>query len=216
MNLLSDRNKYGNRTGRNGKRLLALCLTFAMMVGFLGGCGSGGAAPSTGETGTSAEDGTGKNTDAQTDGQKQENGEDAENEPTAMGRYVETMVDVDTGQIMDLRELSDGRLALLEDGAEGRWISGDNGETWKPDELPGWYDFVMGNYVYDMKVAPDGSVAVLYESYGSLRGETDEGETGESEEPAAEDATGDGEAVSDGGYHAGCAVRLGKLYGNQK
>lgn len=173
MNLLSDRNKYGNRTGRNGKRLLALCLTFAMMVGFLGGCGSGGAAPSTGETGTSAEDGTGKNTDAQTDGQKQENGEDAENEPTAMGRYVETMVDVSeqTSRSYRITVLADGRLQILDDAA-GQLISSDNGESWEAVPIPGIDDmkrFSEDNYIFSMAAAPDGTVAVLAsnnEDYG--------------------------------------------------
>ena len=55
----------------------------------------------------------------------------------AMGRYVETMLDVDTGELMDLKELSDGKLVLLENGAEGRWVSDDKGVTWKPDAVPG-------------------------------------------------------------------------------
>lgn len=96
-------------------------------------------------------------------------------ESAAMGRYVETITDVDTGEIMDLRELSDGKLVLLENGAEGRWRSADGGKTWKPDALPGWEQFVLGNdefnSVYDMKAAPDGSVAVLYQSYGSRTGD---------------------------------------------
>lgn len=89
----------------------------------------------------------------------------------AMGRYVETITDVDTGAIMDLKELSDGRLVLLEDGAEGRWCSEDGGKTWAPDVLPGWNDFVMENFVYDMKAACDGSVAVLYGGYDTESGE---------------------------------------------
>ncbi len=142
------------------KRAAAFCLTGVLAVS-LAGCG-GKSGDGKGGTGV-GDAGTGETSDG----------------GTAMGRYVETMTDVDTGPLMDLRELSDGRFALLENGAEGRWISEDNGETWKPDELPGWYDFVMENYVYDMKAAPDGSVAVLYESYGSLRGEEDEAEDSE-------------------------------------
>lgn len=139
------------------KRAAAFCLAGVLIVS-LAGCGG---RSGEGRSGTGVGDaGTGETSDG----------------GTAMGRYVETMTDVDTGPIMDLRELSDGRLALLENGAEGRWISEDSGGTWKPDELPGWYDFVMGNYVHDMKAAPDGSVAVLYESYDSLRRETGESE----------------------------------------
>lgn len=109
----------------------------------------------------------------------------------AMGRYVETMMDVDTGELLDLKELSDGRLVLLENGAEGRWVSEDKGVTWKPDALPGWNDLAMGYYIYDMKAAPDGSVAILCKSYGSMAGT-------EEEEPEAEGETGDGDESSDG------------------
>lgn len=92
---------------------------------------------------------------------------DASGESGAMGRYVETVTDVDTGTIMDLQKLADGKLVLLENGSEGRFCSSDGGKTWEPDALPGWFDFIMENGINDMKTAPDGSVAVLYQSYGS-------------------------------------------------
>lgn len=107
---------------------------------------------------------------------------DGSGDSAAMGRYVETMIDVDTGEIMDLRELSDGRFVLLEDGAEGRWISEDGGATWKPDALSGWNKFVVENLIYDMKAAPDGSVAVLYRSYDSIMSDLEMEETGDGEE----------------------------------
>ena len=113
----------------------------------------------------------------------------------AMGRYVETMMDVDTGEIKDLKELSDGRLVLLEDGAEGRWVSEDGGATWKPDQLPGWYDLLMEYYVYDMKAAPDGGVAVLCKSYAGMSwasGES-EAETGDGAEKNKEAEDGESE-----------------------
>lgn len=132
----------------------------------------------------------------------------------AMGRYVETMLDVDTGELMDLKELSDGKLVLLENGAEGRWVSDDKGVTWKPDALPGWNDLAMNYYIYDMKAAPDGSVAMLCRSFAGLTGaaEEDAGESGDGEgaeedvgesrdgEGAEEDAeeSGNGEETVDG------------------
>lgn len=146
---------------KSRKRAAALCLA-ALLAVSLAGCGG----PSGDKSGL---DGTGSNPG------------DASGDSTAMGRYVETMIDVDTGKIMDLRELSDGRIVLLDNGAEGRWISGDGGATWEPDGLPDWNEFVYGKYVdgnivgghqvYDMKAAPDGSVAVLYSSYYFMRGE---------------------------------------------
>ena len=116
-------------------------------------------------------------------------------EGVAMGRYVETVTDVDTGELMDLKELSDGRLVLLENGAEGRFISGDGGATWKPDQLPGWNDLVMDYYVYDMKAAPDGSVAILCKNFHALTGAADD-ETEADEEVEREDEAGDSEAAA--------------------
>ncbi len=113
----------------------------------------------------------------------------------AMGRYVETMADVDTGEILDLKELSDGRLVLLENGAEGRWTSGDGGATWKPDELPGWAELATDYYVYDMKAAPDGSTAILCKSFGRVKGAEDESEGGE-------ESADEGKAEADGGAEA--------------
>ena len=116
----------------------------------------------------------------------------------AMGRYVETMLDVDTGELMDLKELSDGKLVLLENGAEGRWVSDDKGVTWKPDALPGWNDLAMNYYVYDMKAAPDGSVAMLCRGFGMLPGTEAEDETADGDKSETEDETADGEKSSDG------------------
>ncbi len=108
----------------------------------------------------------------------------------AMGRYVESITEVDAGSIMDLVELSDGRLVLLEDGAVGRMVSADGGITWEEDMLPGWYALLeAGNFMTDMKASPDGSVALLCRNYND-RSSTEEGqeeakgEAGKSEEEA--------------------------------
>ena len=97
---------------------------------------------------------------------------------TAMGRYMESSQTLDIGKVTDVVKLTDGRLELLEDGAEGRYISSDGGVTWEADILPFWYDLVMESYILDMKGAPDGSVAVLSKRYGTPVGdwnpETDE------------------------------------------
>lgn len=100
-------------------------------------------------------------------GGKDETG-DASGENAAMGRYVETITDIDTGEPMDVRELADGTLVLLQNGAGGRLCSKDGGKTWEPQELSGWNDFAGKNFALDMKAASDGSVAVLYRSHGNL------------------------------------------------
>lgn len=87
----------------------------------------------------------------------------------AMGRYMESSQTLDIGEVMDLVALSDGRLELLEDGSEGRYISTDGGKTWEADILPGWYELVTGSAVGNMKGAPDGTVALLCQDYQLLR-----------------------------------------------
>ncbi len=163
---------------QNGRRRAAVLWLVGMMAVSLAGCG-GKAGNGNGQTAT-------KTGELPGDG-------------VAMGRYVETMIDVDTGKIHDLKELSDGRLVLLENSAGGRWVSDDGGTTWKPDQLPGWYDLAMEYYIYDMKAAPDGSVAVLCNKYGSMSGQTEDG-TADEEEASDEtdEKTADGETGESG------------------
>lgn len=149
--------KSGMRKQKVWKRTAALWLAGVMVVS-LAGCGGKGG---DGKDGT----GGGANQDGAPGGS------------VAMGRYVETMTDVDTGELLDLKELADGRLILLENGAEGRWVSEDKGATWKPDALPGWNDLAMNYYIYDMKAAPDGSVAILCKNFGTMSGDEDDGES---------------------------------------
>ena len=154
----------------NGIRRAAALWLAGVMALSLAGCGGKGGDDGTGGTATKTDELSG--------------------DAVAMGRYVETMLDVDAGEIMDLKELSDGRLVLLENGAEGRFISEDGGATWKPDQLPGWSDLAMEYYAYDMKAAPDGSVAILCKSFRALTGAADD-EAGADEEAERDDKAGD-------------------------
>lgn len=158
-------NRDGNRRKQyiNVKRLLALCLTVIMMVGTFAGCG-GGSAASTDESGASAEDGTGTKEDAQS-GEVQTGGETTDNEPTAMGRYVETAVDIseNTSRSYNITVLTDGRLVILDETA-GQLISSDGGASWEAVPIPGidsMKTFTENNYIFSMAAAPDGTVAVL-------------------------------------------------------
>lgn len=156
------------RQTKGKSKWTALCLAAVTAVSLIG-CGGPGAG-----------DGT-----AQKDNIP---GSEGENDAVAMGRYVESVSEVDVGQVMDLRELSDGQLVLLEDGAVGRMVSADGGTTWEEDMLPGWYDLLeAGNYMADMKVSPDGSVALLCRNYkGGFSGQENQEEEGQTE-------AGDGE-----------------------
>ncbi len=166
MILEKNRNK-----NRSGKRLLALCLILAMLTGILGGCGKGGTALQTGGQGTATEDGAkAQDGSGQTDGSKQTDSGDGGNEPVAMGRYVEKMVDLpeNASYTLNIAALADGRLVIL-DGMAGQLISADGGETWEAAAIPGIDDmktFTEENYIHSMAAAPDGTVAVVYSKNG--------------------------------------------------
>lgn len=163
------------------KKWLAAILA-GLMAASLTGCGSSGQTEgSSGRTGET--DGAGG----------------TESGDTAMGRYMESSQTLDIGKVTDLVTLADGRLELLEDGSEGRYLSSDGGVTWEEAILPGWYDLVMQAYVLDMKGAPDGSVAILCHDYNIPVGE-EEADGGQ--ETAREEADGVGETdgeEADGG-----------------
>lgn len=159
-------NKCSRRKGKagNGKRLLAVWLVFVMTAGLLGGCGGSSAAPA-GEQGAASETGAGIESGAQ--GGK----ETSESEPTAMGRYVETAVDIseNTSRSYNITTLADGRLLILDETA-GQLLSVDGGLTWEVSSIPGidsMAAFTEEMYIFDMAAAPDGTVAVLADQRGS-------------------------------------------------
>ncbi len=164
---------------RGAKKWLAACLAGVLALS-LTGCG--------GRTGTDGTKGTGAGT---------EGAGETENGETAMGRYVESSRKLDIGPVTDLVRLTDGRLVLLEDGAEGRYVSSDGGETWEVDMLPGWYELVSRAYVMDMKGAPDGSVALLCQDYGQSFDDADPDDLSADGEEMEEEEAGGKEAGSE-------------------
>lgn len=154
---------------KRSKKLLSLFLVLAMLAGMLVGCGNGGTEPSAGGTGAAADSAV-KKADAQTDDGNGTDGEGAGSEAAAMGRYVETTVDIseNTSRSHNITALADGRLLILDDGA-GQLISSDGGETWEAVPIPGIdniKNFTKENYIQSMAAAPDGTVAVVYVKNG--------------------------------------------------
>lgn len=148
-----------------GRKMVSLWLVLAMTAALFVGCGGGGAASSTGEQGT-AEEGVGTPSGTgQVDGKTQADSEGKTDEPAAMGRYVETAVDISesTSRSYSITTLADGRLLILDETA-GQLISSDNGASWEAAPIPGidsMKTFMENNYVFSMAAAPDGTVAVL-------------------------------------------------------
>lgn len=150
----------------NGKRIRVLAVLMALVTaaGLLGGCGGNGQPDTAGTQGeasgnadgadtgsTGTEDGTG---DATQDG-----------EATAMGRYMESKIDLSAYVTKDygVTRLSDGSLLVLDETA-GQVISTDDGKTWETKPIPGIDDleaFTEDNYIFQMRAGLDGTVYVL-------------------------------------------------------
>lgn len=156
MNGKGDR--LNNIRKRTGRRLLTILLILGLTAGLFAGCG--------GEQAGSGTEDTTKTKGEAKEGQKDtETEEDKSGEPVAMGRYVETMVDISeqTSRSYRITVLADGRLQILDDAA-GQLISSDKGESWETVSIPGidnMKSFSEDNYIFSMAAAPDGTVAVL-------------------------------------------------------
>lgn len=97
-------------------------------------------------------------------------GQQAETAQTekSMGRYLETeislpeeittMGDYPTAY---MQKLDSGELVLVEQAA-GKYVSGDNGETWEHKEMPGIDDLRGACYISQIALAPNGAAAAIY------------------------------------------------------
>ncbi len=159
---MNGNSKFGKWRWRKRKRtqVLAVLSALALTAGFLGGCGGG-------ETGAVTEDkAVPEEPEAAGEGQTDtRSGEGESKEPVAMGRYVETAVELpDLGRSHGITALVDGRLLILDEAA-GQMLSEDGGKTWETVPIPGidsMSAFTKEEYIYDMAAAPDGTVAVLF------------------------------------------------------
>ncbi len=138
---------------RNKKRIISLILAFSMVFA-LSGCGKDTVGSGVQSVGNANQSG---NTN-QTQGESG-NGE------AAMGRYVETEIDL-SDKLMHATSLckrEDGSLVIF-DVMQGFFISQDKGDTWTV-ETPDWLLSMLENSYYPSHVAmaPDGTVGVLYD-----------------------------------------------------
>lgn len=143
--------------------MLAVWLVLAMAVGLLGGCGGNGQTNAPAQ-GTSSGDTDGS--DAEDTGTENgENGASEDGAATAMGRYMESNIDLSEYVTKDygVTRLSDGTLVVLDEKA-GQIVSTDDGETWQTKPIPGIDDldsFTEENYVFQMRAGLDGTIYVL-------------------------------------------------------
>lgn len=154
------------RHGNRRKRMLAFLLVLATTAGLFGGCGKNGQSDAPGMQGAASGDTAG--TDTANTGTETENGkggEQEDGEAKAMGRYVESKMDLSAYVTRDfgVTQLSDGSLLVLDEKA-GQIISTDGGETWETKGIPGIDDleaFTKDNYIFQMRAGLDGTVYVL-------------------------------------------------------
>lgn len=138
------------------KKIAACIMTLAMAAALFTGCGSGQADVST-------EDGSVASTE-----ESGSQNADSKNEPqedTAMGRYVETIMDLaDCEETKGLYRLPDDSL-LIPDASTGLLASADKGTTWEIKEEE-WFAKIAkeGLFVPSVAVGADGTKAVLYDN----------------------------------------------------
>ena len=159
MKNIQTNTKFNQRTP---KKIVSLILLFAMLATMLSGCtkttestnktDNPDAAAQTASTGTNA------------GGQDNQSASD---EPVAMGRYVEKVIDM-SDKINGLMgnsifRLNDGTLIITEGSHYPFWISKDNGETWEEDDWA-WHKKMIDDetYISETAIGSDGTVAVIY------------------------------------------------------
>ena len=154
------------RNGDRRKRMLAVWLLLAMTAGLPGGCGKNGQTGAPGTQGAVSEKTDGANTsDMETGEADEKDGAPEDGGTTAMGRYIETTVDLSEYVTRDhcLTQLADGSLLILDEKA-GQIISTDGGESWETKPIPGIDDldaFTKENYIFQMRAGLDGTIYVL-------------------------------------------------------
>ena len=148
------------------RKTVSFLLVLSMIMA-LAGCGSGDpTAPGSGMDTDSGIDGSGNMDPVSGDVG------DAESDSTAaMGRYVETELDLteflaNSDGNRGLRRRLDGSLVILST-IGGLVVSEDEGATWQA-EAPDWFQAMKQEekYIIDMDMAADGTTAVLYNSGG--------------------------------------------------
>lgn len=149
--------------GIKNRKIIAVGLILALLMGVLGGCGNGSLADST-KGADSTKEGTTSGTQTGTE-DTQAGVEGTGNENKAMGRYVESSMDISeyTTLSCGVTQLSDGSFVILDKEA-GMLVSGDGGASWRAEAIPGIPDlaaFTKDNYIFTMKADTDGTIAVL-------------------------------------------------------
>ncbi len=121
-------------------------------------------------------------------GKQESKAEEENKQQVPMGRYVETETDL-SGLLevaSEMRKMPDGRL-LITDRYRNMQVSEDGGATWKAWSHS-WLEEKMGAaYIMDVKMAPDGTLGIIYEDNEKSSGDevdVEKMEESQDEEPS--------------------------------
>lgn len=130
----------------------ALCLMLAAALAFTAGCAKEGK--------------EGGNPDKSPQVAAADSQESREGNGTAMGRYEESETDLtkELEVVTGMRKMPDGRLVIT-DRSTGVLESKDDGKTWEKANIPWLKERWANTYFMDIQMAPDGTLAVIYDSF---------------------------------------------------
>ncbi len=128
-------------------------------------------------------------------------GEETGGQESAMGRYMEEETDLSESleQVKSMRMFPDGRLVIT-DSYQSLLASEDQGVTWTKQGNQWLDERGDGIYILDVKMAPDGTLAVIYDDSSERE------DRGEQEEEAKE-------AEADGSTDSGSTAKADSLAG---
>ena len=152
-----------NSVGKRN-RILAVVLSFSILVALLGGCGNGTAS------------GNDNTENASLNMNESGQGNMQSSEGTAMGRYVEELIDLSDriGYASQIFLMDNGEL-LISDYMNAFLVSTDNGATWEAEtEERSWKTpLTERDSIMNMAIGADNTVAVIYDAQSASPSEED-------------------------------------------
>lgn len=152
------------RKAERTNRILAVVLSFSMLAALLGGCGNGTAS------------GNDNTENASLNMNESGQGNMQASEGTAMGRYVEELIDLSDriGYASQIFQMDNGEL-LISDYINTFLVSADNGATWEAEtEERSWKTPLSErDSISNMAIGADNTVAVIYDAQSASPSEED-------------------------------------------
>lgn len=142
------------------KKIISLMIMITMLVSLMNGCSRVQVAENQQQTESSQQSDAAPAATGSQEKNRESTGENA-----ALGRYVETPIDLSEmlSRPLSMTRQEDGTLVIL-DANLGKVVSKDNGGTWQQENIAGIPDmasFAEEHYITDMKITENGMIAIL-------------------------------------------------------